>query len=247
MKKHPTLLRLKTALWTASVLLSALLIWCVGAYGQSAQRIKEISNLMSTLYERGQFNGVILVAEQGNVVYSNAFGKANFQTSTNFTLDTPSNIGSLTKQFTAMTIMILAERSKLNYDELVSKYIPEFSRSPHLTKITLRHLLTHTSGIRDYGDLGIDDSGLTEERLIAAILEKEELHSEPGQKYRYSNPGYALLAIVVHRVSGKPFGDFLDQEIFKPLGMSNTFVDDGPRKRKMIATVGYDQTTSLDK
>jgi len=246
MKKHPTLLRLKTALWTASVLLSALLIWCVGAYGQSAQRIKEISNLMSTLYERGQFNGVILVAEQGNVVYSNAFGKANFQTSTNFTLDTPSNIGSLTKQFTAMTIMILAERSKLNYDELVSKYIPEFSRSPHLTKITLRHLLTHTSGIRDYGDLGIDDSGLTEERLIAAILEKEELHSEPGQKYRYSNPGYALLAIVVHRVSGKPFGDFLDQEIFKPLGMSNTFVDDGPRKRKMIATVGYDQFGQVD-
>ena len=246
MRKHPTPLRLKTALWTASVLLGALLIWSVGAYALSAERAKEINNLMSTLHERGQFNGAILVAERGDIIYRNAFGKANFQTSSDFTPETPSNIGSLTKQFTAMAIMILAERGKLNYDELLSKYIPEFSRSPHLSKITLRHLLTHTSGIRDYGDLGIDDSGLTEERLIAAILEKEELVSEPGQKYRYSNPGYALLAIVVHRVSGKAFGDFLDQEIFKPLGMSNTFVDDSPRKRKMIAAVGYDQFGQVD-
>src|SRR6266480_1543365 len=119
MWKHPTLVSLRTVRRTASVLLSALLTWGVVAYGLPAERTKEIGNLMSTLYERGQFNGVILVAEQGEIIYRNAFGKANFQTGTNFTPETPSNIGSLTKQFTAMAIMILAERSKLNYDDPV--------------------------------------------------------------------------------------------------------------------------------
>jgi CubicO group peptidase (beta-lactamase class C family) len=246
MSKYPTLVWLTPVQRTASVLLIALLIWCGGVFGLPAERTTEIGNLMSALYERGQFNGVILVAEQGNIIYRKAFGKANFQTGTNFTPETPSNLGSVTKQFTAMAIMILAERSKLDYDDLMSKYIPEFSRSPHVNKITLRHLLTHTSGIPDYGHLGIDDSGLTQKGLIAAILEKEELLSKPGQKYRYSNPGYSLLAIVVERVSGKSFGDFLDQEIFKRVGMNNTFVYDSPRKRNTLAAVGYDQFGQLD-
>jgi len=231
---------------TASLLVSALLIWCDGAFGLPAERTNEIGTLMSTLYERGQFNGAILVAEHGKIICREAFGKANFQTGADFTPDTPSNIGSVTKQFTAMAIMILADRNKLNYDDPVSKYIPEFSRSPHASKNTLRHLLTHTSGIPDYGDLGIDDSGLDQHGLIAAILEKEDLPSRPGQKYRYSNPGYALLGIVVERVSGRAFGDFLEQEIFKPIGMSNTFVYDGPRKKNARTAVGYDQFGEVD-
>jgi len=201
---------------------------------------------MRTLYTRGQFNGAILVAEQGKIIYRNAFGKANFQTGSDFTPDTPSDIGSVTKQFTAMAIMILAERKVLSYDDPVSKYIPEFSRSAHLTQITLRQLLSHTSGLRDFGDLGIDDSGLNQKKLIAAIVKKEDLLSKPGLKYRYSNPGYVLLAVVVERVSGKRFGDFLEQEIFKPVGMGNTFVYDGPGKKDTRAAVGYDQFGQVD-
>jgi CubicO group peptidase (beta-lactamase class C family) len=244
--QRPPLFWLKAVRRTGSVLFSALLIWGVGAYGLPAERTRKIGDLMSTLYEQGQFNGAILVAEKGDVIYRRAFGKANFQTGANFTPEIPSDIGSLTKQFTAMAIMILAERSKLNYDDPVSKYIPEFSGSPHVSKVTLRHLLTHTSGIPDYGDLGIDDSGLTQKGLIAAILEKEGLLSKPGQKYRYSNPGYSLLAIVVQRVSGKAFGDFLEQEIFEPVSMSNTFVYDGPGKKKALAAIGYDQFGQID-
>lgn len=230
----------------AACLFSAILIWCVGAYGLPADRSKEIGNLMSTLYERGQFNGVILVAEQGEIIYRKAFGKANFRTGTNFTPETPSDIGSVTKQFTAMAIMILAERNKISYDDPVSKYIPEFSRSPRVSQISLRNLLTHTSGIPDYGDLGINDSGLAPQGLIAMILEKEGLFSKPGVKYQYSNPGYSLLAIVMERVSGRAFGDFLEQEIFKPVGMRNTFVYDNPRNRSTRAAVGYDQFGQVD-
>lgn len=201
---------------------------------------------MSTLYERGQFNGVVLVADQGKIIYRKAFGKANFQTNADFTPEIPSDLGSVTKQFTAMAIMMLAERNKLSYDDAISKYIPELSHSPHFSKVTLRHLLTHTSGMPDYGDLAIDDTGLSQKGLIAALLGKEDLLSRPGQKYRYSNPGYALLAIVVERVSGKSFANFLQQEIFTPVGMSSTFVYDSPQKRNTRAAVGYDEFGQVD-
>jgi CubicO group peptidase (beta-lactamase class C family) len=216
------------------------------SYGLSTNSAQEIGALMKTLFERGQFNGAVLVASEGKIIYRSAFGKANVEAGTDFTPETRSDIGSVTKQFTAMAIMILAERNKVKYEDPVSKYIPEFSRSPHLSKITLRHLLTHTSGIPDYGDLGIDDSGLSQQALVAAVLTKEDLFSKPGEKYRYSNPGYALLAIVVERVSGERFSNFLQREIFKPVGMGDTFVYDGPEKKNLRTAVGYGQFGQVD-
>jgi CubicO group peptidase (beta-lactamase class C family) len=201
---------------------------------------------MSTLYQRGQFNGAILVAVHGNTIYREAFGKSNFQTGTDFTPETPSDIGSVTKQFTAMAIMILAQRAKLSYNGPVSKYIPEFSRSAHLSQVTLRQLLNHTSGIPDYGDLGVDDSGLGQQGLIAALLKKEDLLAMPGLKYQYSNPGYALLAVVVEKVSGKRFGEFLEQEIFEPVGMTSTFVYDSITRQNALTAVGYGQFGQVD-
>ena len=246
MRKSPPPVRPK-AMWQTSILLtSVLLLSHIGALGVTADRTNEIGKLMSTLHERGQFNGAILVAEQGKIIYRGAFGKANFQTGIDFTPRTPSNIGSVTKQFTAMSIMILADRKKVSYDDPVSKFIPEFSHSPHFSKVTLRHLLTHTSGMPDYGDLDIDDSALDQKALVAALLKKEDTFWAPGLRYRYSNPGYVLLAMVVERVSGKRFADFLDQEIFKPVGMRNTFVFDRPRQKPAQAAVGYDQFGKRD-
>jgi len=226
--------------------LSCLLISCALVHAGPARETTEIDGLMSTMYERGQFNGAILVAVHGNTIYSKGFGKANFQTGVDFTPETPTNIGSVTKQFTAMSIMILAERGKLSYDDPVSKYIPEFSRSARLSQITLRQLLNHASGIPDYDDLGMDDSSLGQQDLIAALLKKEDLLAKPGLKYRYSNPGYALLAVVVERASGKRFGEFLKQEVFAPVGMSNTFVYDSPTIKSGRAAVGYGQFGQVD-
>ena len=236
---------LKQSLRTATALLTLLLGSAV-VDAVSANETAEIGALMTTMYQRGQFNGAILVAVHGSTVYRNAFGKADFRTGTDFTPETPSDIGSVTKQFTAMAIMILAQRAKLRYDDPVSKYIPEFSRSAYFSQITLRQLLNHTSGIRDYGDLGIDDSGLDQQGLIAALLKKEELIARPGLKYQYSNPGYALLAVVVERVSGKRFGEFLEQEVFEPVGMKNTFVYDSPTKKDARTAIGYGQFGQLD-
>jgi CubicO group peptidase (beta-lactamase class C family) len=232
--------------WTKANALVCTLLVSVAVYGLPADSAKEIGNLMSTVYERGQFNGAVLVAQQGKSIYRNAFGESNFRTGSAFTSETPSNIGSVTKQFTAMSIMILAERGKLSYEDQVSRYIPEFSRSAHLSQITLRQLLNHASGIPDYGDLGVDDAGLDQKGVISALLKKEDLLAKPGLNYRYSNPGYVLLAVVVERVSGKRFSGFLEQEIFKPLGMHNTFVYDSTRKKNARAAVGYGQFGQVD-
>ena len=206
----------------------------------------DIDRLMSTLHQRGQFNGAILVASHGQIIYRKGFGKSNFQTREAFTPETPSDVGSVTKPFTAIAIMMLAGQKKVAYNDPVSKYILEFSKSVHLSQVTLRQLLNHTSGIPDYGDLGVDDSGLDQHALISAILEKEDLLANSGLKYRYSNPGYALLAAVVERVSGKAFSDFLGNEVFERLGMSKTFVYDSPQKKLAHTAVGYGQFGGVD-
>ncbi|HEX8878543.1 MAG TPA: serine hydrolase domain-containing protein [Candidatus Acidoferrum sp.] len=228
-------------------LLTAVLVPCAAVPAASSNKTADIDNLMSTLYERGQFNGAILVARQREIIYRKGFGKANVQTDIDFTPDTPSDIGSVTKQFTAMAIMILAGEKKLGYDDPVFKYIPEFSRSARLSQITLRELLNHTSGIPDFGDLGIDDSDLSQPGLISGLLKKQDLLAKPGLRYRYSNPGYALLAVVVERVSGKTFGAFVEQEVFTPVSMGNTFVYDTARKKNArTAAVGYGQFGEVD-
>ncbi len=219
----------------------ALLVCSLNAYASQAEQAAKIASFVSALHERGQFNGAALVAAQGSIIYRGALGKANFQTNADLTPETPFCLASVTKQFTAMAIMILAEQGKLDYDDPVSKYVREFARSERTNKITVRQLLTHTSGIPDFGDLGVDDSLLTPQGLIEILLQKASLFSPAGLRYRYSNPAYALLAIVVERVSGESFGDFLEQKIFKPLEMSKTFVYDNPVKRNQRAATGYNQ------
>ncbi len=171
------------------IALLAIAIGSVGVLAGPPERADAIDKLMTTLHERGQFNGAILVAEHGDVLYRRGFGKADIGTGTAFAPDTLSDIGSVTKQFTAMAIMMLAERRRLSYDDLISRYIPEFSGASHLGRITVRQLLTHTSGIPDYGDVGIDDSGLNQTSLIAALLKRDADVSKPGMTYRYSNVG----------------------------------------------------------
>lgn len=194
---------------------------------------------MTTLHERGQFNGSILVVVGGKAIYRKAFGEADFQSHRKFTPETISNLGSVAKQFTAMTIMMLAEQHKINYDDPVSKYIPELRNT--LPGITLRQLLNHTSGIPDVGDLGIDRPRLTNDEVLQRLSQPNSLVSKPGDKYRYSNANYVLLAVVVEKVSGRRFADFLAEKILKPLGMHNTFIYDGSPQNMESLARAYDQ------
>jgi CubicO group peptidase (beta-lactamase class C family) len=211
----------------------------INIYALPTDRSGEIDRLMTMLYQRGQFNGSIIVAVDGKATYRKAFGQANLQSHRKFTPETISNLGSVSKQFTAMTIMILAEQHKISYDDAVSKYVQELAGP--LNGITLRHLLNHASGIPDVGDLGIDHPRLTNDEVLHRLAKADFMVSKPGEKYRYSNANYVLLAVVVERVSGRRFVDFLADTILRPLGMRNTFVYDGSQHDASPIATAYDQ------
>ena len=192
------------------------------AAGTPAETIR---SMLMVLYENGQFNGSILIATNGVVVYRDAFGSAASSSIKNRP-ETPSNLASVSKQFTAMAVMMLVERDKMGYEDLITKYLPELVDSSK--EITIRHLLTHTSGIPDVGDLEIDRPNLRESEVMKAIVEKHTHFGSPGGKYRYSNTGYKLLGMIVERVAGMSLADFLARNIFDPLGMPSTRLSTRP-------------------
>lgn len=205
-------------------LLAALLfLWRANAGVAAVDQTEAIGQLMSVLHERGQFNGCALVAVRGKVIYEGALGEANSPMHARLTTQSRFCLASVTKQFTAMAIMMLTEQNKLSYDAPASRFIVEFSHTPPLNQITIRQLLNHTSGIQDFGDLNMDDSNLSERNLISGLISRASALGTPGDKYRYSNPGYMLLALIVKRASGQSFGDFLAERIFKPLGMNDSY------------------------
>lgn len=200
-----------------------LLIFSLSIFSCSVDNKKvQIEQVMNEKYERGIFQGAILLAQNGEVVYKNGFGYCDSSKNKSITSDTRMYLASVSKSFTSMAIMILKERNKLSYDNRLIQYIPEFSSFG--SEITLRHLLTHTSGIPDYWDLNINKPGLTNQDVLKSVLEHKKLEFIPGTKYSYSNSGYVLLALIVEQVSKSSFSEFIHTNIFTPLKMNNSFV-----------------------
>ena len=189
-----------------------------------------IRRMLVRLHDKGEFTGTILVARDGVPVYRDAI--AATAGDARALLDEPVGIASVAKGFTAMAVMMLAEQGKLRYDDPVGRYLPALTEA--VPAITLRHLLTHTSGIPDVGDLGIDRPNLLERDVVEAVRTQHKNFARPGLRYRYSNAGYNLLAMVVETVSGQRFDDFLQTSIFAPLGMSRTRPFPGPRSTEAV-------------
>ena len=194
------------------------------AYSQD-KRGDEIDKMMQYASGNGYFNGAIAVAEKGKLIYSKAFGFADMETGQKNNLNTLFNLCSITKQFTAMGIMMLKEEGRLAYDDLLEKYFPELPYQG----ITLRHLLNHTSGLPDY--LLALLQTWTESRTpgnedAVKILSEYKLPAKfnPGEKFEYCNTGYMLLAGVIEKVSGKKYEEFLQELIFAKLKMNRTTI-----------------------
>lgn len=203
----------------AIVLLIILSFCTITVFSQT----ERIDSVMKALLQREQFKGSILVAVGEKTIYRNALGQSGSKQ--HFTPETVFNIASLAKAFTAMTIMILAEQNKLSYNDPVYKYLPELGNFSQ--NITIRHLLTHTSGIPDVGDLGIDNDALTNAIAIGSLQKQQQNFRQPGQKYQYSNTGFLLLASIAEKVSEKKYPDFLKEKILQPFGLTNTSIS-GP-------------------
>jgi CubicO group peptidase (beta-lactamase class C family) len=185
-------------------------------------------SLFNTMHERNQFNGNVLVAENGNIVYESCFGYADREAKTELNKNTLFNTGSMSKLFTALAVQQLAERGELAYSDKVSKYLTEFPYQD----VNLHHLLVHAGGLP--GDKSLLDSvnwdyskiATNEDVLKILYKEKPELKFTPGEKSRYSNLGYMVLAEVVKKVSGKDFNHYLQEHIFEPAGMDRTGIYD---------------------
>jgi CubicO group peptidase (beta-lactamase class C family) len=189
-------------------------------------RIQKIDSLLTASYKSDLFNGSVLIAEKGKVIYKKSFGYSNESTREKLNENSIFELASISKTFTAMGIVILKEQGKLSYEDKLAKYIPELS---FYKNITIRHLLHHTSGIDDYQylmDSLYDKTKIVDNKIMIDFFVKHQpkLLFEPNTKWEYSNTGYALLASIIEKVSGMKYGDFLDKTIFKPLKMTNTLV-----------------------
>jgi len=184
---------------------------------------QEVSKKFDSLFISQQnFSGVILVAENGKPVYHKAFGYREFENQTALQTSDIFELASVTKQFTAMIIMMLKEKGKLNYDDSVSKYLDIPYKG-----ITIRHLLTHTSGLPDYQDIMDKYWDKTKVAGNADCIEYLNKYAppklfEPGEKYTYSNTGYLLLASIAEKASGKDYIAMCRKWIFKKLKMKDT-------------------------
>jgi CubicO group peptidase (beta-lactamase class C family) len=217
----------------------------------SQDKAQKIDSLLNAYYTKGKINGNFLVAEKGKVIYSKSFGYADKETKEKLDENTIFELASCSKQFTAMGIMILKERGKLNLEDELGKYIPELS---FYKGVIIKNLLNHTSGLPDYMELLdslFDKTKIATNKDIIDLFAKEQpkVSFEPNSKFEYSNTGFALLASIIENVSGLSFGDFLAESIFKPLQMNRTFVYTrryAPKKIDNYA-YGYVYSDSLNK
>ncbi|AWM15108.1 serine hydrolase [Flavobacterium sediminis] len=211
----------------------------------------KLDTLYSELYDKGNFNGSVLVAENGNVIFEKSYGIADEQTNRKLNDSTIFELASVSKQFTAMGIVQLVKEGKLSYEDDITKYIPELN---DYKEITIKNLLNHTGGLPDYmelADKNWDKSKIATNDDILKLFNqvKPKKLFEPNEKWDYSNTGYLILATIIERVSGQKFGQYLHEKIFKPLDMKNTFVYRRRFQPKEIQNYanGYIYSDSLQK
>ena len=197
-----------------------------------------------TVAERKGFNGNVLIGIQGTAIYKHSFGYSDLRTKIPLNIKSVFQLASVSKQFTAIAIMMLHEQGKLEYSDTVQKFIPNFPYK----NITIRELLSHRSGLPNYmyfsGKYWLKKKEYLTNQIVLDMMVQYKPRPEflPDRKYKYSNTGYAMLSLIVERISGMPFHEFMDVNIFQRLGMMNTFVyDHNNRKTIEYETKGYNK------
>jgi CubicO group peptidase (beta-lactamase class C family) len=215
-----------------SVFLSLVLI--CGANAAFSQAVpeataKKIDSLFKQWDNKKSPGCAIGIIRNDSLIFAKGYGMANLENNIPINTQTVFEMGSVSKQFTAYAILLLAHQGKLSINDDINKYLPWLPNFEK--KITIRHLLAHTSGIRDYDQLlsiagTTQEDVITREHIIKILSKQQTLNFDPGKQYMYSNSGYFLLSEIVRSVTGKSLRRFTDSAIFKPLGMNNTHFHD---------------------
>jgi CubicO group peptidase (beta-lactamase class C family) len=184
------------------------------------------------------------VGRNGAVIYEQGYGMASLERKVPITSSTVFHLASITKSFTAMSVLLAAERGLLSLDDDVSKYIPDWSNREH--RVTIGHVLTHTSGLRDAYLLQgwAPHNGNSNDAFVKILSRQRGLNSAPGAEYRYNNGGYLLLGKILERASGQTLGAFADANIFKPLGMTGAYFNGDPVRTAPDHASGYSPQAS---
>ena len=186
--------------------------------------------------------GVVGVIRDGKVIFSGAYGMANLTYGIPYEVNTPSNIGSVSKQFTAMAILLLEKDGKLSLEDDVRKHLPEL---PDLGQVvTLKNMLNHTNGFREVYNLmpmtgWKGEDALRREEVLEILKRQEELQAAPGEEYNYNNSAFIMLTEIVERITGQTFPEFMEERVFGPLGMNSTLVRPNPVTLVPGASQGY--------
>jgi len=233
----------KSSLFTALMIVFVVL-FSIQNYTFGQKKAGKIDELMKLHHDYGLFNGSVLVAEAGKVIYKKGIGLANMEWNIPNMPDTKFRIGSITKQFTSMLILQLVEQGKIKLDGKISEYLPYYRKDTG-EKVTIHQLLIHTSGIPSYTSLPKFMSEVSRDPYpVDEFIKKYcsgDLEFEPGSKFVYNNSGYFLLGAVIEEVTGKTYEEVLKQRILDPLGMKNTGYDHHNAIIPKRAT-GYDKT-----
>lgn len=179
--------------------------------------------LFSQTYPADEPGAAVLVMKDGQVVLRKGYGMADLELGVPIQPDQVFEIGSITKQLTAAGIFLLVDEGKLALEDEITKHLPDYPTKGR--RITIHHLLTHSSGIRSYTDLLVEPSTLTLDKTVREVIDDfkdEPLYFEPGEAIRYSNSNSVLLGAIIEKVSGMTYADFMAKRVFEPLGMEST-------------------------
>lgn len=186
----------------------------------------------------------VSIVKKGNIIYKKGFGYADLEAKKNIESNTNFRLASITKQFTALSILILENDGKLTLDDKLKKFFPEFPE--YGNKITIKNILQHTSGLLAYEDF-VDETDtlqLNDMDVLEIIINQDSTYFEPGSEHRYSNTGYAVLTLLVEKISGLKFPQFLEERIFKPLDMNKSVAFVNGTNEVPNRSFGYTNTDS---
>jgi CubicO group peptidase (beta-lactamase class C family) len=201
-------------------------------FHRPSDKAKQLNDFISAIYNNGQFMGAVLVAENDEVIYKKGFGFANKMAKEKFTPATPCYIGSLSKQFTAIGIVILKEKGKLSYTQSIRLYFPELPEC--FQTVSILNMLHHSSGLALFDDF----PNMTETDVFNILKQQTSLWFTPGSKFEYCNANYTLLGMLIEKISGMSLNEFLTANVFIPCNMKNTYVDE-PSIKNIKRAVGY--------
>jgi CubicO group peptidase (beta-lactamase class C family) len=207
-------------------------------FGQT--EFKQIDTLLTQINEKGEFNGIVLIGNNDSILFSKSYGFADYKHKTKIDLNTQFYIASISKQFTVTSILILSEKGKLNLNQSVSDWLPDFP----FEKITIHHLLSNTSGIGDYIDYFAENWNKRKQANTDNVMNyinsiQPKLLFEPNSKFEYSNTNYVILAKIIEVVSKQSYPAFLETHIFKPCGLDQTYATYKPYFTEQDSNVAF--------